>query len=243
MQRDNDAVVNVTSRFQSNDSSNGRRVRSRSYQDPFYGWIVPKAISLCVHTLKECNSLPFEAIRQLISMSEKHILKEQSSSSLEILVKYSKKYSITIEQLFIIFNGFVHVLRLALKPPAAFLKPDIFKDDLRDLKFSEQIIEEFHNILFGTKRDQLYSIVQERDRTRLPLLESFDWNLDVTLTTASLSRCIEPLLFFQFRTNDNQISTFEVPIKTFNELRYNTALLLKEMEEIDGKQALKMLET
>ncbi|CAF4437726.1 unnamed protein product, partial [Adineta steineri] len=61
----------------------------------------------------------------------------------------SKKYSISIEQLILIFNGFVHVIRLALKPPAAFLKSDTFKDDLRDLKFSEQIIEEFHNILFG----------------------------------------------------------------------------------------------
>ena len=35
----------------------------------------------------------------------------------------------------------------------------------------------------------------------------------------------------------------KVPIKKFNELRYNTALLLKEMEEVDGKQALKLLET
>jgi hypothetical protein len=32
-------------------------------------------------------------------------------------------------------------------------------------------------------------------------------------------------------------------VKKFNELRYNTALLLKEMEEVDGKQALKLLET
>jgi hypothetical protein len=67
-------------------------------------------------------------------------------------------------------------------------------------RFSEQIIEEFHNILFGAKyanrpmryqmylriyrRDQLYNVVQDRDRPRLSLLESFDWNLDVTLTTA-----------------------------------------------------------
>jgi hypothetical protein len=72
----------------------------------------------------------------------------------------------------------------------------------------------------------LYSVVQERDRPRLPLLQQFDWNLDVTLTTAyaslvvlllsiillfrSLSRCIEPLLFFQFRTTDNRNLTFEV---------------------------------
>ncbi|CAF3277891.1 unnamed protein product, partial [Rotaria sp. Silwood2] len=59
----------------------------------------------------------------------------------------------------------------------------------------------------------------------------------------SLSRCIEPLLFFQLRTNENRVLTFEVPMKRFNELRYNTALLLKEMEEIDGKQTLKLLET
>ncbi|CAF1005028.1 unnamed protein product [Adineta steineri] len=216
----------------------------RSYQDPFYGWTTPKAISLCVHALKDCRSLPFDSIKKLISLSETQILNEETTpSSLEILTKMSKKYSISIEQLILIFNGFVHVIRLALKPPAAFLKSDTFKDDLRDLKFSEQIIEEFHNILFGAKRDQLYNVIQERDRPRLPLLQTFDWNLDVTLTTASLSRCIEPLLLFQFRTTDNRNLSFEVPIKKFNELRYNTALLLKEMEEVDGKQALKLLET
>ncbi|CAF3255878.1 unnamed protein product [Rotaria socialis] len=217
----------------------------RSYQDPFYGWTTPKAISLCLQKLKECSSsLPAEAIKKLILMSEAKILNEQASTSpLEFLTKLSKKYSISIEHLIVIFNGFVHVLRLALKPPAAFLKPEIFKDDLRDLKFSEAIIEEFHNILFGPKRDQLYNVAQERDRPRLSFLQTFDWNLDVTLTTASLSRCIEPLLFFQFRTTDNRNLTFEVPIKKFNELRYNTALLLKEMEEVDGKQALKLLET
>ena len=39
----------------------------RSYRDPFYGWNVPKAISLCVQTLKECSSLPVESIQKLIS--------------------------------------------------------------------------------------------------------------------------------------------------------------------------------
>lgn len=116
-----------------------------SYQDPFYGWITPKAISLCVQKLKECTSLPFEAVRKLISsiaknktniilslgvfymilVSEAQVLNEQKTSSLEVFTKLSKKYSASIEHLFIIFNGFVQVIRLALKPPAAFLKPDV----------------------------------------------------------------------------------------------------------------------
>jgi hypothetical protein len=58
-------------------------------------------------------------------VSEDQILNEKSSSSLEILTKLSKDYSISIERLIIIFNGFVHVIRLALKPPAAFLKSDV----------------------------------------------------------------------------------------------------------------------
>ncbi len=58
-------------------------------------------------------------------MSETQILNEKSSSPLEILMKFSKDYSISFEKLIIIFNGFVHVLRLALKPPAAFLKSDV----------------------------------------------------------------------------------------------------------------------
>lgn len=61
-------------------------------------------------------------------MSEAQILNEKSSSSLsslDVLMKFSKDYSISFEKLIIIFNGFVQVIRLALKPPAAFLKPDV----------------------------------------------------------------------------------------------------------------------
>ena len=58
-------------------------------------------------------------------MSEGQILNEQTSSPLKILTKISQNGSVSIEKLMIIFNGFVHVLRLALKPPAAFLKPDV----------------------------------------------------------------------------------------------------------------------
>lgn len=42
-------------------------------------------------------------------------------------MQISQKYKITLEQLLVIFNGFVHVIRLALKPPAAFLKPEVSK--------------------------------------------------------------------------------------------------------------------
>lgn len=63
-------------------------------------------------------------------MSEAHILNEQTSSPLKILMKISQTCSIPIEKLMIIFNGFVHVLRLALKPPAAFLKPDVRRKDI-----------------------------------------------------------------------------------------------------------------
>ncbi len=58
-------------------------------------------------------------------MSEAHILNEQTSSPLKILMKISQNCSVSIEKLLVIFNGFVHVLRLALKPPAAFLKSDV----------------------------------------------------------------------------------------------------------------------
>ena len=60
----------------------------------------------------------------LFLVSENHIL-HQSNSPLEYLTELTKKYQITIEQVLILFNGFVHVLRLALKPPAALLKADV----------------------------------------------------------------------------------------------------------------------
>ena len=48
------------------------------------------------------------------------------------------------------------------------------------------------------RRDQLYSVVQERDRPRLPLLQSFDWNLDVTLTTAYVSFFLDSFILYTY---------------------------------------------
>ena len=164
-------------------------------------------------------------------------------------MKFSKDHSISTEKLMIILNGFVHVIRLALRPPAAFLKPEVSSNlvrrnkphsisvdlqrrspwsevivisrwetdlDLCQSRFSDSIIEEFHSVLFGNKwatssleinpsmifrRDRLYQVAQDRDRPRLLVLESFHWNLDVTLTTAyvqySLSSTCNKLLLLQ----------------------------------------------
>jgi hypothetical protein len=66
-----------------------------------------------------------ECLNNFYVVSEAHILNEQATSPLKIIMKISQNYSITIEKLLLIFNGFVHILRLALKPPAAFLKSDV----------------------------------------------------------------------------------------------------------------------
>lgn len=157
----------------------------RSYQDPFYGWNVPKPISLCVQTLKECSSLPFEAIRKIILskiclqrvkstfkhivsllVSEAQVLNENATSPLETFVKYSKKYAVSFEQLMIIFNGFVRVLRLALKPPAAFLKPEVI------IRFTLTIVPLYFLFIRYSKR--IYEIWSTEQELWLVVIVTFD---------------------------------------------------------------------
>jgi len=64
--------------------------------------------------------------------------------------------------------------------------------------------------------------------------------VDVTISTSSLARALKPVIMLQMTLSDGSIKTFEVSVSQFHELRFNTALVLKEMEGVEQKNIFKI---
>jgi len=75
---------------------------------------------------------------------------------------------------------------------------------------------------------------------RYPLLEQFDWRVDVTLSTNSMSKVLKPNILVRMATNDGKTKTFDMSVEKYNELRYNVAKVLKDIEDLEKLQILKV---
>ncbi|XP_069468823.1 COMM domain-containing protein 5 isoform X2 [Ambystoma mexicanum] len=126
------------------------------------------------------------------------------------------------EQLSYIIAGLYTLLKEALRLPISTLKPDVFKEDLKEL------------------RRQVLETAAINQGTRLPSVEDLRWRVDVAISTSSLARALQPSILMQLKLSDGTSCRFEVPVAKFQELRYNVALLLKEMNDLEKRSILKI---
>ncbi|KAM3838082.1 COMM domain-containing protein 5-like, partial [Diretmus argenteus] len=114
-----------------------------------------------------------------------------------------------------------------------------FKEDLRELRIPEDFIADFASVVFGNRRAALEATASQRD-PHLPSIEDFRWRVDVTISTSSLARALQPSILMQMKLSDGTSQRFEVPVSKFQELRYNVALILKEMNDLEKRSVLKI---
>ncbi len=75
-----------------------------------------------------------------------------------------------------------------------------------------------------------------------PTLKSFIWRLDVSISTSSLIRNLEPSIIVQMHLSDDRKVSFEMSLSSFHLLRFNVAFVLKEMEELLNRQIFKLID-
>ncbi|KAK7921846.1 hypothetical protein WMY93_008748 [Mugilogobius chulae] len=131
------------------------------------------------------------------------------------------------------------ILSEAVRIPTTALKQETFKDDLRDLKIPEEFISDFSSVVFGNRRLSLEAASSQSD-PHLPSLQQLQWRVDVAISTGSLSRALQPSVLMQMKLSDGSYKQFEVPVSKFQELRYNVALILKEMNDLEKRNVLKI---
>lgn len=64
----------------------------------------------------------------------------------------------------------------------------------------------------------------------------------VSISTSSLSRTLEPSIIIEFILSNDQKFSFEMSLASFHLLRFNVAFVLKEMDDVLNRQMFKLLE-
>ncbi|KAM9835441.1 COMM domain-containing protein 5 [Syngnathus acus] len=138
-----------------------------------------------------------------------------------------------------IVAGMYRLLSEAIRIPQSLLKQEAFKEDLRELRISEDFITDFCSVVFGNRRTALEAATSQRD-PHLPTIEEFKWRVDVAISTSSLARALQPSVLMHLKLSDGSFHQFEVPPAKFQELRYNVALILKEMNDLEKRSILRI---
>ncbi|KFV41911.1 COMM domain-containing protein 5, partial [Tyto alba] len=143
------------------------------------------------------------------------------------------------EQLAFLISGMYTLLREALRLPLSTFKQEVFKEDLKELRIPEDFIVDFSSIVFGNRRPAFEgtALIQ---KSRLPSVQDFKWRVDVAISTSSLARALQPSILMMMKLSDGTAHRFEVPVAKFQELRYNIALILKEMNDLEKRSILKI---
>lgn len=210
--------------------SSGRIAVDRT---PFYGTRVPPEIKKLSKPLAKLDKQTFRKMLQLIVNSLEG--KDVEFSQLKEL----ETSDFNEELLSIIYTGMIQLLKLAMRLPLVSLKPEMFKDDLVELQIPEAYHEDLSSVIFGSRRPHIDTYALE-SRPRLPRLDSFKWRADVAISTSVLNRALEPTVLMEMTLSNGNIHKFEVPTSKFHELRYNVAFVLKEMEDIEQRNILKI---
>lgn len=115
----------------------------------------------------------------------------------------------------------------------------IFSETLHSWKIAQaknKVLTQIYNDNFTT--------LTEKSRAQCisqPTLESFEWRIDVIISTTQLNKAFIPIILFQITTSQGDIRTFECDVATFHKLRYSVAKMCAIMQEIDTHPTLQRL--
>uniref|UniRef100_A0A4W3JCP6 COMM domain-containing protein 5 n=1 Tax=Callorhinchus milii TaxID=7868 RepID=A0A4W3JCP6_CALMI len=200
-----------------------------SHRSCFLGGRIPLEVDTMVKQLKDLDKETFRRIlKAVVNALEGKDCKES--------VKHiTENMSLSEEQLSYILSGMYTLLREALRLPQIYLMLSVFLY----FRIPEEFISDFASVVFGNRRSVLEAAALQQG-TRLPGIEDFRWRVDVAISSSSLARALQPSILMQLKLSDGNVHRFEVPVVKFQELRYNVALILKEMNDLEKRSILKI---
>ncbi|XP_020669536.3 COMM domain-containing protein 5 [Pogona vitticeps] len=199
----------------------------------FLGARLPPEVEAMAKSVRELSK---ETFRKLLKVTVSTLEGKDCRDAVNLIAESA---GLSDEQLAVLISGMYTLLREALRLPLSSLKQEVFKEDLKELRIPEDFIADFATVAFGNRRPALESTMQKQGN-KLPRIEDFKWRVDVAISTSSLARALQPSILMQLKLSDGSARRFEVPVAKFQELRYNIALILKEMNDLEKRSILKI---
>uniref|UniRef100_A0A8D0H6I7 COMM domain-containing protein 5 n=1 Tax=Sphenodon punctatus TaxID=8508 RepID=A0A8D0H6I7_SPHPU len=177
-----------------------------------------------------------ETFRKLLKVTIGALEGKDCKESVQLITEGT---NLSEEQLAVLLSGMYTLLQEALWLPASTFKQDIFTENLKNLRIPEDFITDFASVVFGNRHSVLEATILKQSN-RLPVIEDFECRVDLAILTSSLARALQLSILMQLKLSDETVHRFEVPVSTFQELRYNVALILKEMNDLEKRSMLKI---
>ncbi|XP_037636996.1 COMM domain-containing protein 5 isoform X1 [Sebastes umbrosus] len=206
---------------------------SHTRDSSFLGGRIPPEIESMSKNLKDVDQELFRRILKAV------VSALEGKDCRDVMKSIAESSTIPQERLSHIVAGMYRVLSEAIRIPTSSLKQEAFREDLKELRIPEDFITDFSSVVFGNKRAALDASTSQKD-PHLPSLEDFKWRVDVAISTSSLARALQPSVLMQMKLSDGSFQRFEVPVSKFQELRYNVALILKEMNDLEKRNILQI---
>lgn len=132
-----------------------------------------------------------------------------------------------------VYVGILIIIKASRKLSPNSVKKETLMEDLKELGFCGDVMTLLGTTMCEGPPKKNFRIPQ------LPTLQSCTWTVDVTISSSSISRILEPVIEMNLTLSDGLVKTFEVPVSRFHTLRYRTATLLKEMEDLEKRSIFK----
>ncbi|XP_014348689.1 COMM domain-containing protein 5 isoform X1 [Latimeria chalumnae] len=203
----------------------------------FLGSRIPLAVETMAKSLKDLDKEIFrKTLKAVVNAIE-------GKDCRELMRNISENAKLSEEQLSFIISGMYTLLREALRLPTSTLKQEVQMPfclfNTVPFMIQEEFIADFASVIFGNRRSVLEAATLQQG-TRLPAILDFKWRVDVAISTSSLARSLQPSIMVQMKLSDGRVQCFEIPVSKFQELRYNVALILKEMNDLEKRSVLKI---
>mmetsp|Transcript_68113 Transcript_68113/g.188761 ORF Transcript_68113/g.188761 Transcript_68113/m.188761 type:complete len:243 (-) Transcript_68113:2592-3320(-) len=128
----------------------------------------------------------------------------------------------------VIFTAIHSIIRTAVRNRT---KASVVAADLKAINVPPPFVD----IIIKVMKQERFQLETQSvvTRTRFPRLDNLQWRVDVAISSSSLLRVFRPSILFQMSLSDGSIKTFEVSVEQFHQLRYNTAKVLRDMQELE----------
>uniref|UniRef100_A0A3Q2PEM8 COMM domain-containing protein 5 n=1 Tax=Fundulus heteroclitus TaxID=8078 RepID=A0A3Q2PEM8_FUNHE len=199
----------------------------------FLGGRIPPEIESMSKNLKDVDQ---ELFRKLLKVVVSAL---EGKDCREVMKSIAESSVIPQERLSHIIAGMHRVLSEAIRLPTSLFKQEAFKEDLRELRTPTALPDVLRSFPCACRRAALEAATSQND-PHLPTLEEFKWRVDVSISTSSLAKALQPSVLMQLKLSDGSFQRFEVPVSKFQDLRYNVALILKEMNDLEKRSILKI---
>lgn len=200
---------------------------------PFYGVRLPPNMAALKKVGNKVERSTFQKILRLaVSAVEGKAVKPEQINSLAT-------DTIPLQTIHVAYAGLLKTIQAAFRCSAAALTKEQFTQDLAAINLTKEMVEDVTSAVFGSRRAVLEA-ASINNAPRKPTIVDFKWRIDVGISTTSLSRVLEPVVAASMTLSNGETKNFEMSVTKFQELRYNVATVMKEVEDLEKRSILKI---